>query len=188
MEKANDIILIGGSAGSYTLIIDMIEALPEIFSPAIIIVIHRNPKFTTKIEDTLSARLKKKIVQAEDKATILKGEIYFAAPGYHLLIEPDKTFSLDLSERVRFSRPSIDVLFETAAEVYLDHCTAFLLSGANQDGTDGVKQLQQMGSKVIVQSPTEALISTMPKHAIEANGHVEIYSNRQIISYFRNLK
>ncbi|MBD1433869.1 chemotaxis protein CheB [Sphingobacterium sp. DN00404] len=188
MEKANEVVLVGGSAGSYTLITDMMAALPETFSPAIIIVIHRNPRFTTKIEDTLSTRLQKEVVQAADKAAILKGGIYFAAPGYHLLVEPDKTFSLDISERIHFSRPSIDVLFETAADVFLDRCTAFLLSGANQDGTDGIRQLQRMGAKVIVQSPTEASISTMPKHAIEASERVDIYSNRQILSYFRNLK
>ena len=188
IEKANEVVLVGGSAGAYSLITEIIEALPSTFSPAILVVIHRNPKFSTSMESTLTSLLNKEIIQAEDKATIRKGNIYFAAPGYHLLVEPDKTFSLDLSERIHFSRPSIDVLFETSADVYQHQCTAFLLSGANQDGTNGVMKLKHMGSKVIVQSPLEARISTMPQHAIDADKNLEVWSNPQIISYFKNLK
>ncbi|MFD1768510.1 chemotaxis protein CheB [Sphingobacterium suaedae] len=188
MSKATDIVLIGGSAGSYNLILDIMEALPVFFTSAIIVVIHRNPKYTTKIEETLSSRLNRTIIQAGDKTDIEPGRIYFAVPGYHLLIEPDSTFSLDLSERVQFSRPSIDVLFETASDVYATHCTAFLLSGANQDGTDGIHRVKHMGGKAIVQSPEDALISIMPEHAIQANKEIDIFTDAQIISFFRHLK
>src|SRR5690606_19754415 len=113
MGKATDVVLIGGSAGSYPLIVDLLEVLPAVFSPAIIVVTHRNPKFASRIEDMLSARFNRPIVQAADKAPIAQGGIYFAAPGYHLLLEPDRTFALDISERIQFSRPAIDVLFES---------------------------------------------------------------------------
>lgn len=185
---AEDITLVGGSAGSYNLIVEIIESLPSQFSGALVIVIHRNPKYKTKIEDTLSKRLHRDIIQAGDKMDILQNMIYFAVPGYHLLIEPDHTFSLDISDPVQFSRPSIDVLFETAAEVYKERCTAFLLSGGNKDGSDGLHVIHQMGGKTVIQSPEDALIPTMPQHAIRENTGTTIFTDRQIISYFKNLK
>lgn len=188
MLPAEDVILIGGSAGSYGLILSCIESLPSVFSAAIIIVIHRNPKFTTKIEETLTARLKRSVLTACDKAIILPNNIYFATAGYHLLIEPNKTFCLDQSEPVQFSRPSIDVLFETAADAYTDKCTAILLSGANRDGTDGLQRVCQMGGKIYIQSPAEALMSTMPESAIAGNKNAKIWKNEQIISFFQKLK
>ncbi len=188
MSKAEDIVLVGGSAGSYNLIVELIEALPTFFAAAIVVIIHRNPKFTTRLEDTLAARLHRPIIQAGDKTTISKNMVYFAVPGYHLLVEPDRTFSLDLSDPIQFSRPSIDVLFESGAEVYGQHCTALLLSGANKDGTDGLTVVQQRGGQIMVQSPEDALISTMPESAILANDGIAIVSDQQIISYFRSLK
>ncbi|TYP98608.1 CheB methylesterase [Sphingobacterium allocomposti] len=187
MNKAKDIVLIGGSAGSYTLIVQILEALPQRFDAAIAIVIHRNPRFTTKIEETLSIKLRRSVIQPRDKTAIAPNIIYFAGPGYHLLVEPDWTFSVDVSERIHFSRPSIDVLFDTAAEVYQDRCTAFLLSGANQDGADGIRRVREMGGKAIIQSPDDALIATMPTYAIQANAESDVYDDQQIISFFRKL-
>ncbi|KGE15214.1 chemotaxis protein CheB [Sphingobacterium deserti] len=188
MSKADDIILIGGSAGSYNLIVAIIESLPSYFLYAIVVIIHRNPKFTTRIEDTLAARLHRPIIQAGDKTIVSKNMIYFAVPGYHLLVEPDRTFSLDNSEQIQFSRPSIDVLFETAAETYGKRCTAFLLSGANKDGTDGIRMVKKMGGNTFAQSPDEALMRTMPENAIRANQEINILTDQEIISYFRNLR
>ncbi|TDS15878.1 chemotaxis protein CheB [Sphingobacterium paludis] len=188
MSKADEIILIGGSAGSYNLIVAIIESLPSYFIYAIVVIIHRNPKFVTRIEDTLAARLHRPIIQAGDKTNISKNMIYFAVPGYHLLVEPDRTFSLDISEQIQFSRPSIDVLFETAAEIYGKRCSAFLLSGANKDGTDGIRIVQKMGGKAFVQSPEEARMRTMPESAIRANQEINIFTDQEIISYFRDLK
>lgn len=186
-KRAAHIVIVGGSAGSYPLIMDLLRVLPAHFSSALIIVTHRNPKFSTKFEEMLSERFNREIIQATDKAPIEEGGIYFATPGYHLLIEPDQRFSLDISERIQYARPAIDVLFETAGEVYRENCTAFLLSGANKDGSDGMSRLRLAGSTTIVQCPNDAPIPTMPLHAIEANQGIAIYTNRQILSYFRNL-
>lgn len=187
MTIAERVMLIGGSAGAYNLILDCIESLPTFFSYAIIVVIHRNPRFITKIEETLSARLNRQILTAGDKQSIQSNNIYFASAGYHLLIEPNMTFSLDQSDPVQFSRPSIDVLFESAADVYRDKCTAVLLSGANKDGSDGLRQISSMGGKIIIQCPADALISTMPESAIAVNKGAEIMTSEQIISYFKKL-
>ncbi|SFT13330.1 chemotaxis protein CheB [Sphingobacterium wenxiniae] len=184
---AKNIILIGGSAGSYPIIIQIIEALPVYFRAAIIVLIHRNARYETHMEETLTKKSGRVISQANDKEPILQNSIYFATPGYHLLVEPGYTFALDSSEPVAFSRPSIDVLFESAADVYQKDCTAFLLSGANKDGANGISHIDQMGGQTFIQSPDEALITTMPLSAIEQSETSTIYSNQEIISYFRNL-
>ncbi|MEJ5052836.1 chemotaxis protein CheB [Sphingobacterium sp. MYb382] len=186
--KANEIVLIGGSAGSYNLIVDILKALPPTFMSAIIVIIHRNPKYRTKIEETLAQRLDRNILQARDKESIQPGNVYFAAPGYHLLVEPDQTFSLDLSDPIQYSRPSIDVLFESAADVYERNCTAFLLSGANKDGAEGILHINNMGGSTFIQSPDEALIATMPESAIHINKKTTIIHNEEIISFFSTLK
>lgn len=186
--KAKELILIGGSAGSYNLIVEILAALPPVFSAAIVVTIHRNPKYSTKIEETLAQRLHRQIFQAKDKDPILGNIVYFAGPGYHLLVEPDLTFALDISDHIQYSRPSIDVLFESAADVYGQHCTAFLLSGANKDGAQGIRHIHEMGGQTFIQSPAEALITTMPESAIDLSQETTIYHNEEIISYFSSLK
>ena len=188
MAKAEHVVVIGGSAGSYNLIVEMLDALPEVFHAAIIVVIHRNAKFKTRIEETLSNRLSKLIVPAADKGEICANAIYFASPGYHLFVEPDYTFSLDISDLVLFSRPAIDVLFESAADVYTQRCTGFLLSGANRDGTLGISHIHKMGGKAFIQNPQDAQITTMPESAISHNGHITVLHNTEILAYFSTIK
>ncbi|SEF42724.1 chemotaxis protein CheB [Sphingobacterium lactis] len=183
-KKAREIIVIGGSAGAYELIVDILDHLPAVFTPAIVIVLHRNSKYETKIETNLSKRLKRKVTSILDKDHILENQIYFAPPGYHTLIEPNLSFSLDVSDPVQFSRPSIDVFFETVAEIYGKQAIAFLLSGANQDGMNGFKMLVQKGAKCFVQDPQEAIINTMPLGGKGVSTEVQVLTNEQIIEYF----
>lgn len=188
MALASKIIIIGGSAGAYGLIIEMLESIPTIVAAAIIVVLHRNPKYATQIEKNLSLKLNRDVFLADDKAEIVMNQIYFAPAGYHLLIEPNHTFSLDISDPVNFSRPSIDVLFESAAEVYKKNCTAFLLSGANSDGAYGLKRLEFFGAQTFIQDPDDAIIDTMPNSAIVASEKSQVLTNKQIIDYFCSLK
>jgi len=187
MSIAQEIILIGGSAGSYNLILDILDALPPKISAAICIVIHRNPRYDTQIEHSLAQRLQRNVISVVDKTEIQKNGIYFAPPGYHLLIEPDYTFSLDTSDPVNYSRPSIDVLFDTAAEIYTTNCTAFLLSGANHDGGEGLRTIHENGGNVFIQHPEEALIDTMPRYALDVNPTAIVLIQPDIINFFRNL-
>lgn len=188
MERANEIIIIGGSAGSYDTILDILEILPVTIPQAVCVVIHRNPQYETRIETSLSQRLNRKIVSVMDKTEIQKNNIYFAPPGYHMLVEPDYTFSLDSSEPINYSRPAIDVLFDTAAEIYREKCTAFLLSGANTDGSKGLRQILENKGKAFIQNPDDATINTMPLQAIKLNPTATILSTTDIVSYFSNLK
>lgn len=187
MVLATEIILIGGSAGSYTLIAELLEHLPISFEPAICIVLHRNRRYDTQIEKSLSQKLNRNIVSAMDKMDICKNYVYFAPAGYHLMIEPNFSFSLDSSEHINYSRPSIDVLFETAAQIYKDRSTAFLLSGANSDGAKGLRLVEDFGGKIIIQDPAQASIRTMPLAGQRESLHPLLWSDHQIISFFNNL-
>lgn len=183
-EHASEIILIGGSAGSYNLINEILEILPSNLEYAICIALHRNPSFPTKIETSLSKKLKRPILSVVDKMQIRKNHVYFAPPAYHLLVEPNFTFSLDSSEPINFSRPSIDVLFQTCAQVYGEKCIAFLLSGANSDGAVGLKTIEDFGGKTFIQDPKEAIIDTMPLAGITLSSKANIVRNQEIINYF----
>jgi two-component system chemotaxis response regulator CheB len=161
-----NLLLIGGSAGSLEAILQLLPSLQDEKSLAIVVVVHRRNG-----ESVLSKLLNDKtswpVKEAEEKEAITAGTIYLAPADYHLLIEKDKTFSLDYSEKVNYSRPAIDVTFETAAEAYGSSCIVLLLSGANHDGTEGLKKIKRSGGYVIVQDPAEAPVAYMPQHAIE---------------------
>lgn len=187
MAIAKDIILIGGSAGSYSLIAELLEHLPITFDQAICVVLHRNRRYDTQIEKSLSRKFKRNIVSVVDKMDICKNYVYFAPAGYHLMIEPNFTFSLDSSEHINYSRPSIDVLFETAAQIYHDRCTAFLLSGANSDGAKGLRLVEDYGGRIIIQDPEHASIRTMPHAGIRETLQPIVWSDNQIVSFFNNL-
>lgn len=162
------LLLIGGSAGSLNAILQILPSLPVLSDLAIIIVLHRRSG-ESQLPEILSDKTAWRVKEAEEKESIEPGTIYLAPADYHLLIEQDKTFSLDYSEKVNYSRPAIDVTFETAAEAYGPSVMALLLSGANQDGTEGMRKIKEAGGYLMVQDPAEAIVSYMPQYAIEMN-------------------
>lgn len=161
-----ELLLIGGSAGSLEAILQLLPAIQNEKGLAIVLVLHRRNS-ESLLPNLLSEKIAWPVKEAEEKETILAGTVYIAPADYHLLIENDKTISLDYSEKVHYSRPSIDVTFESAAEVYGESLIAILLSGANQDGSVGLKKIKEAGGYVIVQDPTEAVVSYMPQYAID---------------------
>jgi two-component system, chemotaxis family, protein-glutamate methylesterase/glutaminase len=181
-----EMLLIGGSAGSLDVLIQLLPSLKEKLDIAIVIVLHRKPGESLLV-DLLSDKTTWKVKEAEDKENIESKTIYVAPPDYHLLIEKDKTFSLDFSEKVHFSRPSIDVSFETAAEAYGPMLMAILLSGANADGAEGLRQIKLAGGLTIVQDPNEAAVSYMPQQAIELTKVDYIASTKEISAIINRL-
>jgi two-component system, chemotaxis family, protein-glutamate methylesterase/glutaminase len=160
------VLIIGGSAGSLDAIL---KILPKLATPsfAVVIVLHRKSSEDTTLEELLAVKTRIPVAEVEDKTPLLPGSIYIAPSDYHLLFENNDTLSLDISEKVNYSRPSIDVSFESAAEVYGASLAAILLSGANADGTDGLKAVKKAGGMVIVQDPQTAEMDFMPRSAIE---------------------
>jgi len=181
-----DLLIIGGSAGSLDVLMHLLPALRTDLKLAVIIILHRKPgeSFLTNLLDD---KLKWPVKEAEEKEPIESGTIYIAPADYHLLIEKGRTFSLDYSEKVHFSRPSIDVSFESAAEVYGNSVVAILLSGANADGAEGLLKIKNSGGLTIAQSPGEATVSYMPQQAIDLFSVDYIADTAQMIQIINQL-
>lgn len=167
INTAVQLIVIGGSAGSLEVILKIIPALRSHLPVAILIVTHRKPSNDDLLVDLLNARSNWPVKEAEEKEPVAPHCVYVAPADYHLLLEKDHTFSLDDSEKVNYSRPSIDITFEAAAEAYGPALLAILLSGANADGVDGMKRVRRLGGQCIVQDPADAEVGYMPSQAVE---------------------
>lgn len=190
MEKDSlrkfELIVIGGSAGSLEVIMQVLPVLPPDLHASIILVVHRKTgdSLLTKL---LTGKTKLPVMEAEDKETLRHGTIYIAPPDYHLLIEKDRTISLDYSEKINYSRPSIDVTFETAAEVFHSQMAAVLLSGANADGAEGMQLVKKMGGFTVAQKPSDSSVDVMPLAAINRAAVSKIMTIEEMKQWFASL-
>ncbi|MCC2671503.1 MAG: cheB 2 [Armatimonadetes bacterium] len=165
---AIEVIVIGASAGAVEALSLLLPPLPADFPVALLIVVHLPRDRDSLLAELLGARCRVKVKEAEDKERIEGGTVYFAPPDYHLLVEPDRSLSLSVDEPVRYSRPSIDVLFESAADVYGERLLGIVLTGANSDGAQGLRTVCEAGGKAIVQAPETASAPFMPQAALGA--------------------
>ena len=159
-------LIIGGSAGSLDVLFKLLPAINTTINFPIIIIVHRKQGTDSILSNLLATKTLLKVKEVEEKEKILKGSVYIVPSDYHLLIEKDHTFSLDYSEKVNYSRPSIDVTFQSAAEVYKDKLVCLLLSGSNADGVNGLITVKRYGGLAIVQDPITAQVDYMPAQAI----------------------
>ena len=158
----------GLSAGGIDALEIILPILKKGCNLAYIIVLHRGKNHDDFFIKHMNSMSKIEVKEAQDKMVIKSEEIYFAPPGYHLLVEQNKTLSLSVDPRVNFSRPSIDVLFETAAEAYQKNLIGVIMTGAGSDGAKGLEKIKQTGGLCIVQDPKNASTPFMPKNAIKA--------------------
>lgn len=161
-------IVIGVSSGGMAALKFIFSALPAGFSSAIIVVQHVSARSDNQWIKLLNDISSLNIKEADEKENIEPGNVYIAPSNYHLLIEKDKTLSLTIDELVNFARPSIDVLFETAAEAYKDKLIGIILTGSNNDGSKGIKRIKECGGLAIIQDPKTAESAYMPTSAITA--------------------
>lgn len=161
-------VVIGASAGAIEALGVILPALPASYPLPVLVVVHVPTDSRTHLADIFASRCKIPVKEAEDKEPALGGVVYFAPAGYHLLVEPDFTLSLSSDEPVLYSRPSIDVLFESAADAYGDGLTGVVLTGANSDGARGLRAIHQSGGTALVQNPDTASGSLMPISALAA--------------------
>lgn len=178
-------IVIGGSAGSLKALSEMLPALPRNFPLPIMVVVHLPPDKKSMLAEVLQAKCSVEIKEAEDKEPVRPGVVYFAPPDYHLLVEAEGYLALSYDRPELFSRPSIDVLFESASDVYGEKLIAIILSGANNDGALGLKTVVEAGGMAIVQSPNGAYAATMPIAALAECPSAQILSTEQIANFFR---
>jgi two-component system chemotaxis response regulator CheB len=163
-----DLAVIGASWGGLRAVGVVLEGLGEVFPVPFVVGQHRGPGGGARLAALLQRRTRFSVRDAEDKDRLTPGCVYLAPPDYHTLIEADGTISLSTDEHVRFARPSIDVLFRTAAEAYRERCVGVVLTGANEDGAEGLALIKALGGVAIVQDPRTAERREMPSAAIEA--------------------
>jgi two-component system chemotaxis response regulator CheB len=160
-------VVIAGSAGGVDALLHLLPRLPSGFALPVIAMLHLPENRESRLAELFSQRLAVPTQEAADKEEISPGTVYFAGSGYHLSIEKDFRFSLSCEPPVHFARPAIDVLMASAAEAYGPHLAAVLLTGANQDGAEGMRMIKECGGLTVVQDPAEAQVSTMPEQAIK---------------------
>lgn len=177
------ILLFGGSAGSLEILLKILPELKKPLSYPIVIVLHRKNSYDSTLPELLASKTKIPVSEIEDKDEMHAGHIYIAPPDYHLLLESTSAFSLDASEKINFSRPSIDVTFESAADIFGNETVAVLLSGANADGTVGLQAIKKLGGTTVVQDPVSAQVPFMPQHAI-VNAEIDYILNTTEIVHF----
>ena len=161
-------VVMGCSAGGLDALSVVLPSLPGTFPVPMVIVQHVDPRGMSRLHAILKAKCKIDVREAEEKIAPCPGTAYFAPPNYHLLLELDGTFSLSVDQRVNYSRPAIDVTFETAAELYGSALIGVVMTGASSDGSRGLARIKVLGGYTIVQDPKEAEAATMPESAIRA--------------------
>lgn len=165
-----EVIAVGGSAGALDVLLAMLAALPAAFAIPIVIVLHLPPAQPSLVPGLLARAARRPVHEIVDKQPLERGAVYVAPPNYHALLERGGTLALSVDEPVRCSRPSIDVLFESAAEAYGPALAGVVLSGGNDDGAEGLWQISQRGGIAIVEAPATAAYPAMPAAALARVG------------------
>lgn len=179
-EQGVDAIVIGASAGGINALLTILSPLPEVLPIPIVTVLHVAEEKASRLVEVFSHHLAANVAFAADKAYVGTDTVYFAAAGYHLSIENERWFSLSREEPHLYSRPSIDFLFSSAAEAYGQALLAILMTGASDDGAEGLAAVARAGGITVVQNPEEAEFATMPQAALKVLRPDQILSLQQI--------
>jgi two-component system chemotaxis response regulator CheB len=180
-------IVIGASAGAVQALSRILPALPEDYPIPVLIVVHVPADNADLLASLFQAKSRLVVKEAEDKEPIRAGFIYFGPSDYHLLVEADRTVSLSSDEPVLYSRPSIDVLFESAADAYGQGLVGVVLTGANEDGADGLWAINAAGGIALVEDPKEAFAPAMPSAALARCAEARSASLEAIADYLVGL-
>lgn len=163
-----DAVVLGASAGGVEALLTLLPALERSCAVPVLVVVHLPRERPSRLVELFGAKCRVSVREAEDKEPIEPGCVYFAPPDYHLLVDEGPTLSLSSDELLHFSRPSIDALFESAADVYRAGLLALVLTGANADGAEGLAAVARAGGLTVVQLPASASVATMPEAALKA--------------------
>ena len=166
-RQALSAIVIGTSAGGVEALTRILPSLPATMPIAILIVVHIPRERPSLLTDIFRQKCAMRVEEGIDKADIKPGHIYFAPPDYHMLVDAGPQIALSVDEVIQFSRPSIDVLFESAADVYGKKLLGILLTGGNEDGASGLAYIARCGGMTVLQDPAEAAAPAMPESALK---------------------
>lgn len=181
------VVVIGASAGAVQALLAILPALPASFATPVLVVVHIPPDRENMLVPLLQSKCRITVKEAEDKEPIEDGVVYFAPSDYHLLVEKDRSLALSTDEAVNFSRPSIDVLFESAADAFGADLVGVILTGANHDGAAGLRKIHAAGGVVIVQDRKEAYATAMPDAALRACPSANTMTIDAITTYLTSL-
>lgn len=187
-DPVTELIVIGGSAGSLQVILETIRNLNGDLSFPIVLVLHRKAQAESILPKLLQQFSAIDVIEVEDKTELQNNKIYIVPSDYHLLFENKNTVSLDGSEKMNYSRPSIDVTFRSAAEMFRQSVIGILLSGANSDGVEGLKYIKKNQGKVWIQDPETADVDYMPRHAVQNVEYDLIVKPNNLANYINQLK
>ena len=162
-----DAIVIGASSGGVEALTVLLPSLPARLRLPVFVVLHLPPDRPSRLADIFSRKCAVPVREAEDKQPVEAGTVYFAPPDYHLLLDVGPTLALSMDEAVNYSRPSIDVLFESARDIYGHRLLAMLLTGASHDGAAGIHAIRCAGGCAVVQRPDTAQAPLMPESALK---------------------
>jgi len=181
-------LIIGGSAGSFQVIVYILSHLPKDFPMPIFLSLHRLKHVRTGFVEALSIKSNIKIVEPNDNELPKNGIAYLAPANYHMLINIDKRISLSISKQINHSRPSIDLSFQTAAEVYKNKIVGVILSGANKDGAKGLQEISKYKGCTVIQDPNDAQISTMPNAVLDLFNPDKILKIKELSDFINQLE
>ncbi|MDP9127526.1 MAG: chemotaxis protein CheB [Pseudomonadota bacterium] len=184
---ATKAVAIGASAGALDALAGILPHLPENYPVSVMVVVHLLADRPNPLVALLQPKCKLPIKEAEDKEPALAGTVYLAPAGYHLLIEENKHLSLSNDDPVSHARPSIDVLFEAAADAYGPDLTGVVLTGANSDGAKGLKAIAGAGGMALVQDPAHSYAAAMPQAALKECPCARALSLAQIATHLREI-
>lgn len=186
-SKGFEMIVMGGSFGGVQAYLQLLPALSKCTTLPIAIVQHIAPSKSNYLLQRLQETCHHDVREGLPDSPLHENTLYMAPPGYHMLIESNKTIALSKDERVLFSRPSIDVLFESAADVFENTLIAVLLTGANADGANGMRYAHELGALTIAQDPAQAQMPMMPQSAIEQGAVDEVLALEAIPTFLEVL-
>jgi two-component system, chemotaxis family, protein-glutamate methylesterase/glutaminase len=178
---AFDVLALGASWGGVEVLSSLVAQLPEEWHLPVVIVQHQHPYSGNALQRILSRRTTLPVIDVEDKDKLLPAHVYIAPANYHLLMEQDGSFSLSLEAPVNFSRPSIDVTFSSLSRAYQQRCIGVVLTGANDDGAQGIRDIKAGGGYTIAQQPESAEAPVMPAAAIATGAVDAILTPQEIV-------
>ncbi len=186
-NKRYKAVIIGGSAGSFSVVSNILSKLDPDFQVPVIICLHRLKHVRSGLVEGLNMKSKIKVVEPNDKERITGKRAYLAPSNYHLFIEYDNTIHLSTEETLNHSRPSIDYTFSSAAYTYRDKVLGIILTGANKDGASGLKDIHDKNGTTIIQDPDSCDINTMTKAALKLFEPDHVMTPEKIAEYLNQL-
>lgn len=177
------VVVIGASAGGVEALLEIIPRLPATSHASLIVVLHQPAQAESMLRSILARHSRLPVQEVADKDELLPGRIYLAPPNYHLLLERDQTFSLCLSAPVHYCRPAIDVCMTAVADACCERVIGVILTGANNDGAEGIRRIKARGGETLAQDPATAQAPTMPASAIQTGCIDHVFSLAELADY-----